>query len=534
MKPSQSMARATLLPVLACLPLAELVGAQVPLLPAVTIGLGHPSSSPSSRPALDIAMDDFNGDGALDFVYPFSLHVAMTVVLSDPQGGFQPRVELPYNFGPNSLGPNVVELMDFDGDAQIDILTSFQATALASAKLYWLRGRTDGSFEAPIEIFTHAGRLSTLKVADLDGNGRQNIVLVTEGGQEGWVLSQPGPGMNLQSTSLFTGGADGMRALDVGDLDGDGDLDIVYGANSITTVFAIENLGSGSFGPPVALSTTTPESSALALGDMDSDGDLDVVFGARIVIPMGQPFQMGTTITTPLAFFAGPSDISLGDVDRDGDLDILVASGILVRPVLWLNQGSLDFEHDGQVFPDLAPAFTARLADVNIDGAVDVLIAALNGVVFYPQVSRIVGEGFCDALNNSTDRPGRLVASGSDLVLANDLTLVGLGLPALSFGIGLASRFENAGFLPAGTSGRICVGTPAGGGIGRYDAPGEVFMASQGGVCEITLNLAATPTPNGRTPAMSGETLRFQLWHRDTMQGVATSNFTTAVRVRLL
>src|SRR3712207_1537252 len=67
------------------------------------------------------------------------------------------------------------------------------------------------------------------------------------------------------------------RCFRPGDIDGDGDLDLVC-ANSSTGVSVLRNNGSGTFAPVSSIVNTSNQAVALALGDLDSDGDLDLIF----------------------------------------------------------------------------------------------------------------------------------------------------------------------------------------------------------------------------------------------------------------
>ncbi len=101
----------------------------------------------------------------------------------------------------------------------------------------------------------------------------------------------------------------------------------------------------------------------------------------------------------------------------------------------------------------------------------------------------------------------------------------GRDLPNNVFGFMLVSRHEGSVNLPAGSQGRILLG----GSIGRYSS--QILSSGQNGSVNFAINPLSIPQGNGHVPSAVGETWRFQLWHRDSVNGMATSNFTNACAV---
>jgi hypothetical protein len=141
-----------------------------------------------------------------------------------------------------------------------------------------------------------------------------------------------------------------------------------------------------------------------------------------------------------------------------------------------------------------------------------------------------VGTSYCTANPNSTGQTGLLGGTGSASVAANDLTLVATRLPNSSFGYFLTSTTQAVTPNPGGSQGVLCVG----GQIGRYVGPGQIQNSGATGSFSLLLNLNQIPTPAGFVPAVVGETRNFQTWHRDSVAGAATSNFTSGLAVMFL
>lgn len=135
----------------------------------------------------------------------------------------------------------------------------------------------------------------------------------------------------------------------------------------------------------------------------------------------------------------------------------------------------------------------------------------------------------CNAVPNSTGVPGRIMAGGSAVVAANNLSLAANSLPTNTFSFFLVSRMPGNTPQPGGSQGVLCLG----GQIGRFVGPGQVQNTGATGSIMLPVNLLAIPLPTGPVPAQPGDVLHFQAWHRDSVGGVTTSNFTAGLTVLL-
>ena len=141
-----------------------------------------------------------------------------------------------------------------------------------------------------------------------------------------------------------------------------------------------------------------------------------------------------------------------------------------------------------------------------------------------------IGTNYCTANANSTGMTGLITGTGSAVVAANDLTLEASRLPLSSFGYFLTSLTQAVTPNPGGSQGNLCLG----GQIGRYTGPGQILNSGVSGSYSLLLNLNQIPTPTGFVTALVGQSRNFQSWHRDSVSGVATSNFTNGLAVTFL
>lgn len=174
-------------------------------------------------------------------------------------------------------------------------------------------------------------------------------------------------------------GGDSSTSVALGDVDGDGDLDLLVGnnVNSDPNRLYLNN-GSGIFtNSGQALGTNA--TSAVALGDLDSDGDLDAVFGNE-----GSPswvyLNNGAGTFTDSGQSVGndqTKSIALGDLNGDGHLD-LVTGNEAGSSRVYFNNGAAILADSGQA---LAAASFAGLAlgDTESDGDLDLVLTHLSG-----------------------------------------------------------------------------------------------------------------------------------------------------------
>jgi len=153
--------------------------------------------------------------------------------------------------------------------------------------------------------------------------------------------------------------------VDLGDLDGDGDLDAFVANDRLSQVWL--NDGQGVFSEGQQQPKTT---SGLRLGDLDQDGDLDA-FAVSIETSCSIWFNDGFgafTTGSRMPMDTSGYAVALGDVDADDDLDAFI--GRQGPNTLWLNDGRGEFIDSGQRFGQNM-SIQIVLADLDSDGDLD-------------------------------------------------------------------------------------------------------------------------------------------------------------------
>jgi hypothetical protein len=274
---------------------------------------------PGSYPR-NVALADLDSDGDLDM-----LSSSGHVYFSDGQLTFTQQPQL------RGLSDDMRDLAlgDLDSDGDLDLVVP----NYARDSVYVLLNNGGGSFATRLRVAV-GSRPVGISLGDIDGDGDLDFVTANEGtGAAGSSLSigfNNGIGWFGSVQPLAAG--TGLAKAVLGDLDGDGDLDLVT-SNGLVRL----NSGAGTF----TGSQTTPTGLGLALADLDSDGDLDLVLtgtGAASVCRNSGAGQFGLPETVALGTGSQNHDPLLADLDGDGDLDLLTANAANETIRVSLNQ----------------------------------------------------------------------------------------------------------------------------------------------------------------------------------------------------
>jgi len=194
-----------------------------------------------------------------------------------------------------------------------------------------------GTFAGPTHFAAGSDSIS-IAAADLNADGKQDLVIGNNTSANISILIQdPGnPGEFLPAVNLITGAhPSGPAGIAIGDLNGDGLPDIaVAGANDRLSIFFQDPSGPpGSFLPQSSLALGQ-FSEAVALGDINGDGKLDIVAATssdtapgRISVLLQDPINPGTFLpATNFGAGAQPSSVKIADLNDDGLPDLAVAN----------------------------------------------------------------------------------------------------------------------------------------------------------------------------------------------------------------
>jgi hypothetical protein len=281
-------------------------------------------------------------------------------------------------------------IVDLDGDGLKDVV----ACDAKLNRICWIRQNPAGRYEEFL-IGDEVRGPAHVSPCDLDLDGDLDLLIASMGmifpnnDKIGAVvvLENNGEGHFTNRTLLDQV----ARVTDVrcGDLDGDGDLDLVVGQFGYDDgeIRWMQNQGNWNFDSHILLKLSGTIHTPVA--DMDGDGDLDIVALVSqeweeiyVFENDGQGNFKTRRIYGSTNEDFGSSGISLVDLDLDGDLDILFTNGDAFdyippgpRPwhgVQWLeNKGELEFAYHR--IGDFPGAYSANAVDVDRDGDLDIV-----------------------------------------------------------------------------------------------------------------------------------------------------------------
>lgn len=317
---------------------------------------------------------DVDGDGLLDLVVLSTQGDAVFVYRQVVLGIFSRTDEL------TPIGGNITDVImaDLDGDEVSDVVFMFSG----SQRLAWRKNMGQGEF-GPMQVIDDVISGPTKLIADdLDGDGDLDILASLPDVGVRWYRNN-GSGVFDQPLNITTGFAPG-NAIALTDMNGDGSPDILlfsgpdYYNNS---VLGLINTGGGNFEPPQVLLANFAGVKDMILGDLDNDGDQDLVLTNNW--PYVSLNNGDWTFPVPTMVVNGYTDSSvLADLNQDGTLDLLRASdlGSFGVQVLF---GNGDGTFADPFLVDAAFTECVRAGDLDNDGLLDIVAARTDGSVWW-------------------------------------------------------------------------------------------------------------------------------------------------------
>ena len=342
-----------------------------------------------------ITVADVDGNGTLDLLAGMHQNSgpqeADEVVLYSGNGDGTFESPEYMDFMSYATTPESLVAADLDDDGDIDIVLCDWSGRTGDGIV---TAFNDGSGQYSGFHHVPAGQgTQDLAVADIDGDGTLDVLSADRMSMAVTVHRNPGDGRLPLLTRRFDTGTSSTLHIATGDVDDDGDLDAFVSGESFGTPGAlVKGNGDGTFSEPVIYTHSTGYGRGIStakLRDLDGDGDLDLLYNdAHTDFHDGYDFYTGLNDGTgtfgPLSQWeqntCGNGDIDAFDLDNDGDLDVVnteelgCAGGGNTANKLYvnINNGDATFQSPSIVQISTGPHAIAG-ADLNSDGNVDLV-----------------------------------------------------------------------------------------------------------------------------------------------------------------
>ena len=331
---------------------------------------------------MDAEAADFDADGDLDIILAMEYRENI-LLINDGTGSFsnESKTRIPQN----RRDSEDIAIADFDGDGDLDIVLVSEDDQVNE---YYLNDGK-GVFKDASDRMPVHGTSNVVETADFNGDGSSDLI-IGNAGSNYLLINDGNGGFRIESVRLPPLSAT-TQDIEIADIDSDGDLDMIEGNETENTILL--NNGKGYFSyDSNRLPKLNDQTREVELGDIDNDGDLDIVFANVDFGNFGDP-QNRLLLNNGKGFFEEATDrlpksairtvgLEFTDLNGDGYLDLLSGNRFNgSEKLVLINEGGAAFvDQTTDYFPSFDMyIFDFLVADFNGDGVNDVYLCGFRG-----------------------------------------------------------------------------------------------------------------------------------------------------------
>jgi len=333
-----------------------------------------------------MAVGDFNNDKKLDLAVTDFNGNTLSILLGDGTGKFASQNE--YIAG---ISPTNIMAVDVDGDGNLDVVIGQGHPDVLTTDFYSdyvtvFFGRGDGTLIGP-PAYNVGSSLTSMALADFNGDGVPDLAVV---GPQIWILLSAGNGTFSTPVQIAIPSVS-ASSVAAADLNHDGKQDLVVGDANGSGVYVLLGNGNGTFQTPLQYPVGGYVTS-VAIADFNLDTKPDIAFcgdgetaptGSTAGVLLGNGNGTFQSVKSLTGFGSGPHALTVADFNGDNKPDLAIANeggyqnggadagGVLV----FLNSGAGSFQAPASYPAGLYP-HSIVAADVNSDNVPDLMVTA--------------------------------------------------------------------------------------------------------------------------------------------------------------
>ena len=332
------------------------------------------------------AFGDLNGDGKTDVIVTHVDQSIYTVYLGNGQGGFAPLQPTPtFGFLGGQVANNTTRLVDLNADGRLDMVVG-----TTSNQVHYYLGNGTGLMNAVAQLnYGASGNVFSQVVADINGDNQPDLITGNVNASNIGLFINTANNANLfpsgQYMALTPNGQ--PTRVQTADLNGDGRQDLVAvmqnnGGATLAVYFGTgQQAGPFQAANPLNYGTNNANQAPqwMELGDLNNDGKIDCVVSdsitntIRVFIGTGSPNATFNPPNNPVFVGAGPQQLAIADMNGDGNQDVIVANRVASNVSILLGSGDGTFS-SRQDFTSVNGPWAVFIMDLNGDKRLDFAI----------------------------------------------------------------------------------------------------------------------------------------------------------------
>ncbi|MGD8923036.1 MAG: FG-GAP-like repeat-containing protein, partial [Candidatus Zixiibacteriota bacterium] len=313
---------------------------------------------------------DMNNDGYVDLLVGGTTWDSVAIMLNNGTGSFSSYTTV--NMAQAQMYE--IEAVDIDADGDLDLIT---AAGFGADSVVVVYNDGTGSFPSSHISYSCGGSSPVAaKAADVDNDGDMDVAVVNGMSSDVGVLLNDGGALGAPTMYTLPGGG---LSLELVDLTGDGYPDMAIAPTSGSQLIILRNNGDGTFASYETYEGNTGFS-LITTGDIDGDGDLDVVASHQgshyisVFTNDGGTFDglwdRGTPTTTDY--------VTMADFDGDSDLDIAYTMGSYDSMAVMFNVDVTSSLAVSDVIPDANAVDVSTSTEISVAFTTDINMSTVD------------------------------------------------------------------------------------------------------------------------------------------------------------